>query len=134
MGDVRPRGRPVWLLPAGIAAASAVVIWFAVRGSAPAVYVTVVNHGPEALHAVTVQVTGRAHVLGDLAAGQSKRWKVLPTDVTKVAVEYTDAAGRRVRLDAGGGQFGPDDRGEVVVELRGGKVAAVRFDVTAAGG
>src|SRR3954451_10848549 len=118
MGIERPRGRPVWLLPAAIAGVAAFVIWFAVRDSEPAVYVTVVNHGPEALHAVTIQVTGRAHVLADLAPGQSKRRKVLPTDVTKVAVEYTDGAGRRVRLDVGGDEFKPGDRGEVVVELR----------------
>jgi hypothetical protein len=119
----------MWLLPAAIAGVAAVIIWFAVHSSEPAVYVTVVNHGPATLRAVTVQVTGRAHVLGDLAPGQSKRRKVLPTDATAVAVEYTDDAGRRVRLDVGGA-FKPGDRGEVVIELRDGKVAASRFNLT----
>jgi hypothetical protein len=127
-------GRPhaVWLLPAAIASMLVLVYVLVFSWPDAAVYVTVVNHGPETLRTVTVQVTGRAHVLGDLAADQSVRRKALPTDPTGVAIEYTDAAGRRVRLDADG-QFKPGDRGEVIIELKDGKIATSWFNLIEGG-
>jgi hypothetical protein len=95
---------------------------------APGVYVTVINHGPEALHAVTIQVTGRAYSLGDLAPGQSGRRKVLPTSESHADIEYTDAAGRRIRLE-GGGYFEPGYRGELVFEIRDGKLEITKNDI-----
>jgi hypothetical protein len=121
----------IWIgfwLPAVVLAAVSLVVAVVFLAGSGGVYVTVVNRGPEPLHTVTIQVTGRAHVLGDLAPEQSKRRKVLPTERTSVAVEFTGVDGKRVRLDADG-EFQPGDRGEIVVELRYDKIAAVRQDI-----
>jgi hypothetical protein len=124
-----PRGIRIniWL-PIAVVAAVILVFTAAYWNLAPGVYVTVVNHGPETLHAVTVQVTGRAHVLGDLAPGQSKRRRVLPTSESHAEIEYTDEQGRRVDL-GGGGYFEPGYRGELLFEVRDRKVEITKNDI-----
>jgi len=132
MADQPPGGRSrlPWLLPVVIVAAAGFVIRLMLGWNEPAVYVTVVNRGPQPLHLVTVEMNDRAHSLGDLAVGQAVRRKAVPLGPTTVAVGYTAPDGRRVRLDVPGGEFKPGDRGEVTVELRDGEVEAARFDVT----
>jgi hypothetical protein len=95
---------------------------------APGVHVTVRNTGQEAMRDVTVQVTGRAYSLGDLAPGGSRTRQVSPTSESHVEVEFTDEQGKRVRL-AAGGYCEPGYRGQIDIEIRDGKVVAVKDEV-----
>src|SRR5262245_42192516 len=125
-------GRSIWLLPAVIAGISALLYLAVFNGGEPDVHVTVINHGSETLRAVAVEVTGRVHTLGDMPPGRSERRKSLPTGPTGVAIEYGTDAGKRVRLDADG-SFQPGDRGEVIIELRDGRIAASWFNLIEGG-
>jgi hypothetical protein len=92
------------------------------------VYVTVVNHGPEILHAVTIEVTGHEQTLGEMMPEQSMHWKMRPSGKSHTEIKYTDGQDQRVVLDAGGYLMG-NERGDIVVEIRDGKLEAVRHDV-----
>jgi hypothetical protein len=95
---------------------------------APGVRVTVRNTGQEMMRDVTVHVTGRAYAIGDLAAGGSRTRRVSPTSESHVEVEFTDEQSRRVRLVAGA-YFEPGYRGQIDIEIRDGKVVAVKDEV-----
>jgi hypothetical protein len=66
------------------------------------VRVAVRNTRAEKIRDVTVKVTGRSYVIGDLAPGISQTAKVSPTSESSVEVEFTDEQERRIRLNAGG--------------------------------
>src|SRR5262245_44941660 len=121
------RSPAIWLLPAVIVGLSALIFSVVFGGSGPAIHITAINHGPLTLSMLAVHVKGQVRTIGDLAPGQSARRQALPTDETGVAVEYTDATGKRVRLNVDG-TFKPTDRGEVIVELRDGKIATFQFN------
>ncbi len=126
----RPSGlRFAWLLPLVILALVAVVWRTVLRQTNPGVHVTVINHGPQALHTVALQVTGRAHVLGDIPPGQSRTRKVLPTGQSHIEVEFTDEQGKRVRLDAGG-DLDDSSRGTVEIGLRDGRIESATAQIT----
>jgi hypothetical protein len=89
------------------------------------VRVTVTNKGPAALAAVRVHVTGRSYDLGDIPPGGSRTVRVMPAGESHVEIEYLDAQGRPVRLNAGG-YVEPGYRGELEIDVRGGVIEGVR--------
>lgn len=70
---------------------------------------------------VTLHVTGASYELGDLAAGKSKTKTVKPKGESSLEVQFTDSAGRKHRIDAGG-YFESGYRGSVRVEIKEGQI------------
>jgi len=123
---MRPSGNRIgcWL-PAAIGALVLLIFGVVFFRATPGVHVTVINHGPQPLRTLTVYVSGWARSFGDLGPGQSARRKIEPAGESAVEVEYTGKDGKRVRekVDC---HVEPASRGEVVIEMADGHVAAVR--------
>jgi len=88
------------ILGAGVIACIAtVLVWlYLERG----VLVTVRNSDARALRSVSVHVTGRAYVLGDLEPGATRSVRVNPTGESSVEIRFRDDSGKTKSLDAGG--------------------------------
>lgn len=86
--------------------------------------VTVNNQGNEALQAVTVHVTGRSYDLGDIEPGAVKTARVNPTSESHVELEFTMAAGQRVRGKADS-YFEAGYRGTIRIEVQGDKIVRI---------
>jgi hypothetical protein len=111
----------VWVAGAALLALAGAGYYLSQLG----VRVTVTNKGPAALAGVRVHVTGRTYDLGDIPSGGSRTVWVRPTGKSHVEIEYLDAEGRPVRLNAGG-YFGPGYKGELEIDVKGGVIEGVR--------
>jgi hypothetical protein len=89
------------------------------------VRVTVTNKGPAALAGVRVHVADESYDLGDIQPGVSRTVRVCPSRETHAEIEYRDAEGRPVRLNAGG-YFDAGYRGELEIDVKGGAIEDVR--------
>jgi len=91
---------------------AALFAWFQTRG----IRVTVIDSGPNPITSVIVHVTGNQHRIGDLAVGESRAVRVLPTSESHVELAFVDYLGQAQRLNAGG-YFENGYRGTIEVEL-----------------
>jgi hypothetical protein len=89
------------------------------------VRVTITNKGPAALAGVRVHVAHEPYDLGDIPPGGSRTVRVYPSRETHAEVEYRDAGGRPVQLNAGG-YFDAGYRGELEIDVKGGAIEDVR--------
>jgi hypothetical protein len=117
----------LWL-PAAFVVSILLVIGAVIHRIMPGVYITVVDHGPEALHAVTIELTEQKYAMGDLDPGRSMRRKVSARRGSHAQIEFVDERGKQVHLDVGG-YIDRFSRGEIVVEIRDGKIESQRLDV-----
>jgi len=95
---------------------------------APGVRVTIRNTGRESMLEVAIQVAGHSYSLGDIAPGSSRMERVYPEAQSQVEVTFQDKAGSMMRLLAGG-RVEPSSRGEIDIEVKDGKIVAVKSEV-----
>lgn len=84
--------------------------------------VTIINSGPDPLTNVVVHVTGNQHAIGNLAAGESRTVRVLPTSESHAEVSFVDHRGQHQRLNAGGYFENGLYRGTIEVEIERGAI------------
>jgi hypothetical protein len=94
----------------------------------PGVAITLRNTGREVMGAVTIQAAGQVYKLGDLAPGKTVTQRVIPTSEAPVEVAFTGNLGSMVRLLAAG-KLTAGSRGQIDIEIKDGKVAAVKNEV-----
>lgn len=90
--------------------------------------VRVTNKGPAQLHSVVVLVTGQSYALGDIASNSSKAVRVDPTSKSHVEIEFRDANGGPVKLNAGG-YFNASWTGTYSIEVAGDNLLNVTDDM-----
>ncbi len=111
-----------------VLAAIAVVFLFAGVGlwaSFPVLRVSLTNLGPDPLRDVKIHVTGASYTLGDLQVLETKTIAVSPKTDSGVAIEFTDAHGKSVRLNEQG-YIEPGYRGDIHIDVRDGRVERFR--------
>ncbi len=107
-----------------IAVLTTVVVHFAVRNAAAGVDFTLTNSGPEVLHSVIVQVTGRSYALGDIPSGASKTVKLKPTSESHIELLFPTVPG--LTIDC---YFEPNYRGRIIASVTSREVVTVKDEV-----
>lgn len=92
--------------------------------TASGVSVTVQNIGRSPMHSVVIHVTGGIYPLGDLSPGASVSASVKPTGQTHLDIDYSDAAGKKHELRAGG-PFDDRFRGTISVSVKEGVIQQI---------
>jgi len=107
-----------------IAVLTTVVMHFVVRNSTAGVEFTLANSGPEVLHSVTAQVTGRSYALGDLPSGGSKTVKLKPTSESHIELLFPTAPGLTIDY-----YFEHNYRGRIIASVTSRAVVTVKEEV-----
>ena len=101
-----------------------VTMYLVARAEAAGVEFTLDNAGSEALHAVTVEVTGRSYRLGDMPPGSSKTVKLNALGDSHIELRFSD--GHRLIIDC---YFQPDHSGSIKAKVTSRAVIAVENEV-----
>ncbi|HZZ81491.1 MAG TPA: hypothetical protein VFE62_23515 [Gemmataceae bacterium] len=83
--------------------------------------VTVTNGGPQPLTDVVAHVSGSKHPIGNLAIGESRTVRVLPTTDSHLEVSFRDEIGKSRQLNPGG-YFDQHCCGSIKVEIKNGEI------------
>jgi hypothetical protein len=100
------------------------VVHFAVKNATAGVDFTLTNSGPEVLQSVTVQVTGRSYLLGDIPSGGSKTVKLKPTSESHIELLFPTAPA--LTIDC---YFEPNDGGRIIATVISRAVVTAKDEV-----
>jgi hypothetical protein len=101
------------------------VVWYWAFRYTNGVEFTLKNVGADALRSVTVELTGKSYVLGDIPSGASKTVKVNPLGESHIDLRFSD--GRMLTIDC---YVEPDYGGNIEADVTSQAVVAVKDEST----
>ncbi|MCI0456958.1 MAG: hypothetical protein L0Z62_08265 [Gemmataceae bacterium] len=104
----------VLLMLAAIPIAGGTFAWYRLSHG---IRVTLTNNGPVPMSNVVAHVTGNTHRIGDLAVGEARTFRVLPTSESHLELTFDDPLKQEHRLNAGG-YFEPGYRMNIEVDIQ----------------
>jgi hypothetical protein len=106
------------LVIAGLLGVAAMLACFSCHNG---IRVTIKNLSPRPIRSVVLPVTGVSYPLGDISARSSAEAMVKAQGESHLEIEFVDATGKTVRLNAGG-YFEPHYHGAIQVSIKDGKI------------